>query len=759
MLKRVELIQGVGLFHDANGAPFALGASSLIYAGNGRGKSTLCEVLRSVAAGDGTVIEERKTIDGTLDPRVVLQFDSGHRVDFSTAWSEVRPEFRIFDTTFIDENVFSGPEVTPDNRKNLLDFALGDKAVVARRNEEQAVRSQQSASAAIAQVLKEIAAVAGAMTPPVFRKLKKVFDSESQRRLLQKRRADAVRIASIIAQPLPKQFDVIRLDLDEVFRVLGMTLDNVHAEAEELVSEHVSKLRGSNAAEWLSEGLTHDDGQTCPYCGQGTIEIQLIRMYQQHFNRAYVELKDQVAATVRLVEQATSPAILSEFWKHRDKLNEQLGVWKTDVDVDLLSTELDALAEVTLTNLRDYLFSQLSQKLLALGEDLGGEEARRECERLWRQFVSIFNDQNHLIVSFIDAIDSFKAAIVAEDVSKLDAAIADIDLAALRHSPAVIDMFDRLATAETQLRDAESDKSATRGQLTAVMTGTLDRYRSDINRHLANLGAAFSIDEIRTNYFGGAPRSDYGILLRGKTVRLSGGIPSFATVLSEGDKRTLAFAFFVASTLADPDIANQIVVIDDPVSSLDRSRRECTTELLVEISKKCQQLILLAHDANFLRETRGALEKATPGVQPTSMQIVRVQEDYSNFGPVDLDRECETPYYSNYRCVDEFVDGIHSDARSAATALRPLLEGFLHRRFPGKLASQLMLGSAIAEIESAIAPSPLIHMKPDTQELRDLNTFAGKYHHDTNPGYQSHIADSASVATYSRRVLNVIHGA
>src|ERR1035437_4421652 len=73
MLERFEQVQGVGLLHDANGKPFKWQKATLIYADNGRGKSTLASILRSVTTGDASLIAARSTVDGTLPPSVVLQ--------------------------------------------------------------------------------------------------------------------------------------------------------------------------------------------------------------------------------------------------------------------------------------------------------------------------------------------------------------------------------------------------------------------------------------------------------------------------------------------------------------------------------------------------------------------------------------------------------------------------------------------------------------------------------------------------------------
>jgi wobble nucleotide-excising tRNase len=97
MLERIELVQGIGLLHDANGKPYKCHKATLVYADNGRGKSTLASVLRAASTG-ATRMNACKTVDGTLGPKATLQFASGHRVFFeNNAWSEARPELLVFD--------------------------------------------------------------------------------------------------------------------------------------------------------------------------------------------------------------------------------------------------------------------------------------------------------------------------------------------------------------------------------------------------------------------------------------------------------------------------------------------------------------------------------------------------------------------------------------------------------------------------------------------------------------------------------------
>lgn len=157
MLERISDIQGIGLLHQANGKPYTCHKATLIYADNGRGKSTLATALRSVSTGNATLISACRTIDGTLQPKVVLQFRSGHKVNFvNGVWSEKRPEVLVFDAEFIGRNVHSGGAVSTDHRKNLLEFALGEAAVAARTAVDAATTASKAASDLVTNLVSQL---------------------------------------------------------------------------------------------------------------------------------------------------------------------------------------------------------------------------------------------------------------------------------------------------------------------------------------------------------------------------------------------------------------------------------------------------------------------------------------------------------------------------------------------------------------------------------------------------------------------------
>ena len=176
-------------------------------------------------------------------------------------------------------------------------------------------------------------------------------------------------------------------------------------------------------------------------------------------------------------------------------------------------------------------------------------------------------------------------------------------------------------------------------------------------------------------------------------------------------------------------------------------------------SDAAEQLIVLTHDANLVRDLRDMLHKHPTTTDASIHRLIRAPGDYTTFGQLDIDRECETEYFRNYRTVEEFLAATSHDVRAAAHALRPLLEGYLHRRYPGKLPSNQTLGAVITRIDQSAPPSPLSHAKLLVPELRSINIYASKFHHDTNPGYcESQIASESTVQQYARRILAIIYG-
>ena len=133
MINRLQLLRNVGQFDSVSStANIVLTRLTLVYSENGRGKTTLAAVLRSLATGDAVPIAERRRLAAQHPPHVVLDCRGGPppAIFDNNAWNRTLPDLVVFDDVFIDQNVHAGLAVQAHHRQNLHELILGAQAVV-----------------------------------------------------------------------------------------------------------------------------------------------------------------------------------------------------------------------------------------------------------------------------------------------------------------------------------------------------------------------------------------------------------------------------------------------------------------------------------------------------------------------------------------------------------------------------------------------------------------------------------------------------
>jgi wobble nucleotide-excising tRNase len=563
-------------------------------------------------------------------------------------------------------------------------------------------------------------------------------------------------VAAIQLKPVPTQFVEPKLDLVSLFSELRTSLENVHADAERVVLEHVAHLEKTGAERWLSEGNTFSDGSSCPYCNQNTSTSDLVQAYRTYFNEAYNNLKARVARLSDTFTGRVAEEVLSLVESDIALASANAAGWIEHVETSAIAFD-GASASPPFEALRTLVLDLLRQKVDRPADAAGTPEQEQQCFRLWEAVLRIIRDANTAVETAAAPILAFKAGLNSENLPTLNAELRRLEGTKRRYEPAVTALFGDLEAARTEQSRADTAKRGARTRLDAQMETTLKTYQNTINDLLVKFGAGFRIEGFGANFRGAAPRTEYGLLLRGKTVPLEGGPPSFATALSEGDKRTLAFAFFIASTKADTQLGTRIVVIDDPMCSLDLNRRNHTQRLIKDIHKNALQLIVLAHDPYFLQDLERGILKQDKTAVISKFRLVAVQGDYTSFGTLDLKKECESMYVQNHRLLNEFDSGQSCEARKVAEAVRPMLEGYLHRRFPGHVPDGLLFGEVVNTIRMADASSPLRHAQNLVDELNEINEYAGQFHHDTNEDSASVIVNTSELKPYVQRALALVH--
>ena len=91
--------------------------------------------------------------------------------------------------------------------------------------------------------------------------------------------------------------------------------------------------------------------------------------------------------------------------------------------------------------------------------------------------------------------------------------------------------------------------------------------------------------------------------------------------------------------------------------------------------------------------------------------------------------------------------------REVARALRPHLEAFVRVAYPGNFPPEALIGQFRHICEQRVNTPQQILTFPDTRELREVLEYANRFHHDTNPAWETENINSGELTAFVNRVL------
>jgi hypothetical protein len=103
--------------------------------------------------------------------------------------------------------------------------------------------------------------------------------------------------------------------------------------------------------------------------------------------------------------------------------------------------------------------------------------------------------------------------------------------------------------------------------------------------------------------------------------------------------------------------------------------------------------------------------------------------------------------------LQEYLAASTPNNREIARAIRPHLEAFLRVARPEHFPPGTLLGPFRNLCEQRLGTPQEILDASDTQELRDLVEYANRFHHDTNPAWETEIINDAELVGFVTRVL------
>lgn len=762
MINSIQLLRNIGLFDSVSAAatiPFA--RLTLIYAENGRGKTTLAAILRSLASGDPLPISERRRLAAQHPPHIVLDCDGGPPTAMfqNNAWNRTLPNLAVFDDVFVDQNVYSGLAVESGHRQHLHELILGAQPVALNQELLQLIRRIEEHNAAIREKATAIpTAERDGLSPDDFCALPARSDIDAaieatERNLAAARERDPVRNTALFETLGLPAFDTAALD-----RILGEDLPSLDAAAATQVQVHLTGL-GEGGETWVGDGMRRIPQPpagarvNCPFCAQDVTGSPVINHYRAYFSAAYADIKRRVSEALANVSRTHENDLPAAFERAVRVAVERRQFWSRFCDVPEIAIDTAAVVR-DWRSAREAVAAALAAKQAAPLERMTLAQSARDAVAAYdvhrrgvAELSSALMQANTAILVTKEQAAAGNTMTIAADLSRHRAIKA-------RHTEVTAALCDSYLAEKTAKTATELQRDQTRATLDQHRTTVFSGYETAVNVYLQRFNADFRLDSVTYAQTRGGPTCTYNVVINNTAVAVGAatpGEPSFRNTLSAGDRNTLALAFFFASVDHDTALGNKIVVIDDPISSLDDHRSLTTVQETRRLSERAGQVIVLSHNKPFLcriwegseHADRAALQVARDGLGST----VRAW---------NVDQDCITEHDRRHAILREYLTNGAPNHREVARAIRPVLEAFLRVACPEYFPPGTLLGPFRNLCSQRTGTPQEILDAQATLELRDLVEYANKFHHDTNAAWETEAINDGELSGYVRRALGFV---
>lgn len=381
---------------------------------------------------------------------------------------------------------------------------------------------------------------------------------------------------------LPKDYQTIKDKLESLF---SFDIDKEAGQVSKEIKEHISKV----GREFIEKGIELQKkmpDNACPFCTQ-EITNNIIQAYTSYFNKSIEQFNQKslkMSETLKkILEQWNIKEILQSFERFEPFMKKDS------------STNKESLKKAL-------------EQIKVLLEKLQKEVGKKEGAKNEKEFQETDKKLLENYEKFQKCVDETRNILKQKKEQKEKLDKLKTELKEARIKKAKHDSYDCQKSkewAERKLSILNRRHERLKHLLEKIdkkLKGLYDQKRPDIetiNNYLKALNLPkYSLDK------------DYRIVLNSDALENS----EAKIILSDGEKTTLAFAYFLARLklfYKKEDLKNLVVVIDDPISSLDEQRIYNTTCLVAKINqelareklsneKEKAQVFVLTHNHTFM---------------------------------------------------------------------------------------------------------------------------------------------------------------
>jgi len=764
MITHFKLIRNVGRFDSVTtAADITLGRLTLIYAENGRGKTTLAAILRSLATGDSIPIVERRRLAAQHPPHVIIGCAGGPPAAMfqNGAWNRTLANVVVFDDVFIDQNVYSGLAVGVDHRQNLHELILGARGVALNQQLQNLIAQVETHNRTLRQKESAIpVAERGGLTVDHFCALQANPNVATEIEAAERNLAAAREQEPVRNTPQFELLSFPAFDLQAIETVLHAGVPELDAAAAARVQEHLASS-GQGAEEWIAEGMRRQSqrppqvANECVFCAQNLGGSPVIGHYRTYFSDAYRTLQRNIIGAAEGLIQTHSDNVATSFERAVRVLSERRQFWMRfavlpPIQIDSAAIIRDWQAA------RQQLTALLTQKRAAPLDAVAVSETARSAIQLHEINLVAITAINQQLTQANQTIAAIKQRIVNASPSEISATLSQLRAVQARHTTETSALCAEYLVEKQAKAETEQQRDQARTALDQYRITVFPAYQGAINHYLGKFNAGFHLDSVTATNTRGGPTCSYNVVINNTAVAVAGGTPqpgdhSFKNTLSAGDRNALALAFFFASVELDLDFATKTVVIDDPVSSLDEHRSVTTVQEIRRLSTRVSQVIVLSHSKSFLCRIWEGADSATR----VALHVIR-DGNGSTIEAWNVDHDSVTEHDRRNAALRDYLENGVGNDREIARSLRPHVEAFFRVACPEHFPPSTLLGPFRGLCEQRVNTAQQILNAADIQELRNIIEYANRFHHDTNPAWETEVVNAGELTGFVACVLTFV---
>lgn len=759
MLKRIQDLKSIGCFFDDHPARIQFEQLTIIFGENCYGKSTLCDIFRSLADNDPSHITDRRSVPNPNDQSQSVQINfspSGNTggevpVSFSAdKWNSTLPgdlKIHVFDTDFIHRNVFTGLTIERKNQENITQFVLGEAGVQTAKE----IKELNSQLRAIKKEIRQLRSNSfeGIDDIVAFSEMKvdetsiEIDEKISRKAIEHKEKKDlGGNLEKVKARNEPKLLSIlgdIKSFVEQVNACLLSSYHRAHDDASKAVEAHIKEKTQNSATtkNWLKSGLNHIAGKFCPFCGQALEDEgkRLIDIYRTCFDEAFREYEQRMLADLgKMPSQMdtfkclTVPELI-ELNSSNVGIYPEIGkapIYKRRVK--LVNAEAKGLRKIW-----DAFQIKFNEESKNLSEKIGKKEKAVyidappwTCTDLitaYENLKLLMSKYNNLLQKIIDQIANFKGKLnpetITKEISEIEKQQKELQIRKRRKDSETVCMnFLRLILNQD---GTEKKICKLKEQLETEQSQFLDTCFRSVNDLFERIGSRqFRISKQMSGK-GNMPVIEMTASYAGVTISQD----KLKAFFSESDRRALALSIFWAKihSMNEQQRQNAILILDDPVTSFDDGRIDRTIRLMEADRTSFQQLIILSHYSRYLKAFFERASLITNGIQLCKIVRKTTSSVLDTASPTDF---VETDHQVKFRHIKGFID--HQHTENVCQDLRIFLETEVRSRYRKQIVEMGLNEPMFKDLLDKLLESSIID-QAQRDELEGFRLSLNPEHH------------------------------